>query len=398
MRFGNVRQRDGVWMVRDYWGTDPITGRPIRPQKSFPEARTREEAEKAAEEWRARTAPFRELRSGEGFVPLLYRYIASLRAENAAKLTTVDTYASLVRCYVAPYLGAKKVGEMNQRHIHELYDVLAVRGGRDGRGISPATLRKLHNFLRGAVRWMVDGGVLESNFMDSIDAPRADRREAASFGVDDFERLSAALERALRLPAADRSGRMRRSCAMAAYISLWSGARCGEVCGLSVDDFRRSVRGGWELHIGHTVAETSEGLIRTAPKSASGRRSVALSDRAADEVRRHLEWRASFAPADSRERPLVCAKPGVWMRPSTVSRQFSRMRDAIGLPRGTSFHTLRHTHASWLLANGISVREVSQRLGHSKPTMTLETYAHVLPGSDRAAAEAFERAAGRTGL
>ena len=234
--------------------------------------------------------------------------------------------------------------------------------------------------------------------MDSIDAPRADRREAASFGVDDFERLSAALERALRLPAADRSGRMRRSCAMAAYISLWSGARCGEVCGLSVDDFRRSMRGGWELHIGHTVAETSEGLIRTAPKSASGRRSVALSDRAAEEVRRHLEWRASFAPAGGRASPLVCAKPGVWMRPSTVSRQFSRLRDAIGLPAGTSFHTLRHTHASWLLANGISVREVSQRLGHSKPTMTLETYAHVLPGSDRAAAEAFERAAGRTGL
>ena len=52
-------------------------------------------------------------------------------------------------------------------------------------------------------------------------------------------------------------------------------------------------------------------------------------------------------------------------------------------------HDLRHTHASLLLAAGMPVKVVSERLGHASPTVTLTVYAHVMPGNQRQAADTF---------
>ena len=51
-----------------------------------------------------------------------------------------------------------------------------------------------------------------------------------------------------------------------------------------------------------------------------------------------------------------------------------------------TFHALRHTHASILLASGLPVLTVSKRLGHSKASMTLDVYGHLMPRADDAAA------------
>lgn len=181
---------------------------------------------------------------------------------------------------------------------------------------------------------------------------------------------------------------------MAAYLSLWSGARCGEICALAADDFRPTIDGRLELHIGHTISETSAGLLRTAPKSAAGMRTVAISHEAGRTLAAYLDDQPGNMRV-RRDAPLIPGENGSWMRPSMVSRCFSAMRDGLGLPREATFHTLRHTHAAWLIANGVDVRTVAARMGHAKVTMTLETYAHVMPGSDRAAADAFESAAMR---
>ena len=55
-----------------------------------------------------------------------------------------------------------------------------------------------------------------------------------------------------------------------------------------------------------------------------------------------------------------------------------------------SFHALRHTHASALIAAGIDVVKISKRLGHSSPTVTLRIYAHLFAPDDDAAAVAID--------
>jgi integrase len=62
----------------------------------------------------------------------------------------------------------------------------------------------------------------------------------------------------------------------------------------------------------------------------------------------------------------------------------------VGL-KGVRFHDLRHSNASQLLRQGVPVKVVSARLGHSNATVTLNTYAHVLAGDDERAAEIMER-------
>jgi integrase len=60
------------------------------------------------------------------------------------------------------------------------------------------------------------------------------------------------------------------------------------------------------------------------------------------------------------------------------------------MPR-VSFHALRHTHASVLIRAGVDILTISRRLGRSKPSVTLDTYGHLIEGSDKAAAEAISR-------
>lgn len=95
--------------------------------------------------------------------------------------------------------------------------------------------------------------------------------------------------------------------------------------------------------------------------------------------------------------PLVTLD-GSYMRPTTVSRAFGRIRDSCGLPRGITFHSLRHTHASWLIAAGCDLKTLSERMGHADEATTLRIYGHLMPGRDAEAArifgEARRRAAG----
>jgi integrase len=71
----------------------------------------------------------------------------------------------------------------------------------------------------------------------------------------------------------------------------------------------------------------------------------------------------------------------------------TRCRDAIGpgLLPVIRLHDLRHTHATLLLARGVPVKVVSERLGHASPVITLQVYAHVMPGNQRDAADLFAR-------
>ena len=74
--------------------------------------------------------------------------------------------------------------------------------------------------------------------------------------------------------------------------------------------------------------------------------------------------------------------------PESFSQLFTRSSDEAGLPR-IRFHDLRHTHASLLVAAGVPIKVVAERLGHGHPGFTMHTYQHLLPGMSAAAATKF---------
>ena len=81
---------------------------------------------------------------------------------------------------------------------------------------------------------------------------------------------------------------------------------------------------------------------------------------------------------------------GTPLDPSTVTHMFSKVVRKAGLGY-LRFHDLRHSYASIMLAAGVNVKVISQSMGHANIGITLDTYAHLLPGMGRSAAESFDK-------
>ena len=79
------------------------------------------------------------------------------------------------------------------------------------------------------------------------------------------------------------------------------------------------------------------------------------------------------------------------LQPSNVSSDWGDLAGRLGIP-GVTFHGLRHTHASQLIAAGVDIVTVSKRLGHAKPSVTLAIYAHMFHTDDSKAAAAINAA------
>ena len=75
--------------------------------------------------------------------------------------------------------------------------------------------------------------------------------------------------------------------------------------------------------------------------------------------------------------------------PARHLQSFERIARRAGV-RVIRLHDLRHTHGTLLIAAGVPVKVVSERLGHATPAFTIDTYQHVLPGMQADAARIFE--------
>ena len=128
-----------------------------------------------------------------------------------------------------------------------------------------------------------------------------------------------------------------------------------------------------------------------APKSRAAERTILLPAEAVAALRLHKD-RQAFARAKVGELwadldLVVATGAGGPLRSANVTRAFGRIVERAGVPR-IRFHDLRHTHATWLIAAGHPITAVSERLGHAKVSITLDTYAHVVAKTRDWAAEA----------
>ena len=132
------------------------------------------------------------------------------------------------------------------------------------------------------------------------------------------------------------------------------------------------------------------------PKTAHGRRTVSLPPSAVAVLREHrrqlLETRLALGLGRPDGQTLLFSQPsGSAIPPNRLTRRWQDACVALDLPR-VSFHGLRHTHASALIAAGLDVVAVSRRLGHASPTVTLGVYGHLYRKDDSGAASAIEAA------
>jgi integrase len=110
------------------------------------------------------------------------------------------------------------------------------------------------------------------------------------------------------------------------------------------------------------------------------------------------ELRQQFGPDYREDLNLIFANlNGAPLRPDSISASVSLLCRRLGLPKGASLHTLRHSHGSVLLADGVDLATVSERLGHSSVRVTADIYSHALRGRDQDAAKRWDEFMRRNG-
>ncbi|WP_449314887.1 tyrosine-type recombinase/integrase [Rubneribacter sp.] len=381
----NVKVRrgaGGIWECRTYLGRS-ASGKAIRPYKRFPHAATEEEAQALAETWAANLTADGAVMSAR-LTDLLEDYV-QLRERNGASPNSIRSYRLFVR-YAERYLKTANARDLSVMDFNRFEQRLLMPKGDGGQGLCRNSVINVHNFLRGAYNHFVDAGVCEANPLVFVAKPSPERHEAAALTEWDFGDLNAKLEEALGKEVLTKADYRAAVYAFAAWFSLVTGMRVGEVCAVHRIEVKRSQL---YVHVGGTVVEKT-GVKPYRKNVTKGRkcRNVSVTDEDIARIEAFVELQNRFLGRLGASIPLVTIN-GSYMRPSTVSKAFSRIRDDCKLPQEITFHSLRHTHASWLIANGCDLKTLSERLGHADEATTLRIYGHLMPGRDAEAARLF---------
>ena len=163
-----------------------------------------------------------------------------------------------------------------------------------------------------------------------------------------------------------------------------TGARRGEVLALRWSDIRDG-----RATFARSLSQTKQGLLFKGTKSERPR-VVKLPESALTGLEAHRkqqnEFRRQFGPGYQGGDLIFSNRDGSPLMPDSVSAAVSLLFRKLKLPKGASLHSLRHTHTSHLLADGVPLPVVSARLGHSSVRVTAEIYSHMIHGRDDEAA------------
>lgn len=370
---GGVRQRrQGVWEVRIEAGRDALTGRRIQVSRSV--HGTKRDAQRLLN---ALLAAQEAGHGGHGSTATLRHLIDQWLTQSAPDLspTTLRRYRSLISCHIDPALGDRAVHRIKTEDLDRFYLALLQR-----QGLSPSSIRQVHAILRRALRHAVKWGWLTSNPASNATPPRL---RSPGLQPPDPTELAKLLHQAEQVDPA--FGHFL-------HLAATTGARRGELCALRWRDIDFSTS---RLSISKAIIEVPGGLAEKDTKTHASR-TISLDTetvRRLKALHRAAVRSARLVAQQLRDDAFVFSTDPAsripWT-PGAASKRFQSIRDATGLRR-VRLHDLRHFTATRLLAEGVPVRTVSGRLGHSNPTTTLNVYAHFLAEGDRSAASIIGR-------
>lgn len=297
-------------------------------------------------------------------------------AKSTTQPSTWESYRINVEKHIVPALGPRRLQRLTPGILNAFYADLLQQGRRDGRGLSPKTVRNIHVILRKALGDAVRWDLVPRNVAALADPPKVKYRRAGAMQTWNADQL----RRFLRLVSPD-------PLYPAFLLAATTGMRRGEILGLRWQDL--DLEKG-TLSIQQTVILINYEVLVAEPKTARGRRSIALDSQTVATLRSHRARQAEerlAAGMRARDRDLVFAREdGEPIHPERVRQTFARFVRKSDLPP-IRFHDLRHTHATLALAAGVHPKVVSERLGHATVAFTMDIYSHAIPALEAKAAQ-----------
>lgn len=299
--------------------------------------------------------------------------------KNSIELTTYASYAMMIKNRIAPYYKAKKVKlkELTPKDIQDYYQY-----GLNVEKVSANTVIHRHANIRKSLQYALKTGLIDFNPADRVERPRKGKYAASTYNGKELEGLFAIVK--------------GKKIELAVILGAFYGLRRSEVVGLKWDaiDFERKT-----LTIKHTVTEvTLDGkntvIEKDRTKTKSSYRSLPLVEpfeellhrmKAEQELNRKV---CRNAYCKDYLQYIYVDELGERIKPGYVTQNFTLTLENNGLKK-IRFHDLRHSCASLLYANGVSLKEIQEWLGHSDISTTSNIYTHLDYSSKVASANAI---------
>ncbi|MCD8316062.1 MAG: site-specific integrase [Eggerthellaceae bacterium] len=396
-----VKDKDGKpiknkWKIEVYDGKDPITGRRLR--------RTRVVNGTKSQAQKIKRQMIQERENGLDIAAQKYTltefadmYTKDRLIKGGATERTIREERTRLR-HVEEWLGNKQLKDITPAMINTVYANI-----QDTYNLSTSTLHHTHAALKRVLAQAVDYDIIPKNPCDKVKAPKLADTNRRSLTTEEYLEFYARLDEAEaeayaeleqkearqydRKKAFDRDylvGVAPLSTLIGIRVGIATGMRLGEVLALCwgcVDLDRKKLK----------VTQSLEASGRVKPpKSKAGIRTISLDDDAVKHLRNWKERQrvelAKIGITQTDQTPVVSDTLGSYFDHSNYCRRWRQYREQAGFP-DLLFHELRHTQATQLLSNGVDVKTVQARLGHSNASITLNHYAHAIPENDEVAAD-----------
>lgn len=282
------------------------------------------------------------------------------------KPRTADNYESMINTHIIPGIGEPYLSDLEPDQIQRFYNKLY----NCGLGLSPATIRKIHNIVYASLKRAVINGLLLKNPAEDLELPEIETPKIKAFNET---------EETIFLNAAKSS-----YCYDAFLMGFDTGLRMGELLAIYWSDIDLKV-GIVSVHCNLMVVKNRDKksgepnyklIIQDRPKTKASVRKVPLTAR----VIKMLKIRK--LKAEDPEGLVFPSIVGTFINPRNFERSFKNICKKAKLEE-CNVHTMRHTFATKCFKAGIPIKIIMKWLGHSRISHTMDIYTHVLPDLEK---------------
>lgn len=379
----NITKRGDSYRITVYCGRD-VNGKLIRrtttwkPDKKYTEKQLEKEVQKQATLFEEKVLSGQISNGGNmrlvDFVP---QYLENIKAEVAE--TTYKSYIRIINTLIVPALGHLKLKDIKPLHVQKFVNALCGEDMKaDGKGgkLKPATVQRYYVVLQSILHNAYRLELITSNPADSakIKLPPIGEQKTEIYDKEELAQLLSALD----------GEPLMFQCLI--HLAIITGCRRGELVALEWKDIDFS---------SGTVTVSKSAYMRTGEPvgikdtKTHKSRKVAVSPYCLDMLRQlrteQLEKRLKLGTAWKGDDWVFIQNDGSIMYPSSPTLMFNKFLKRKGLPH-KKFHALRHTSATLSLVNGVNIKTVASRLGHSQ-MKTTDRYVHAIEEADRQASD-----------
>lgn len=287
---------------------------------------------------------------------------------------TLQLYSYICRVHIIPAIGKITLTELKPQHLQKLYS------DKLSSGLSARTVQICHVAVHKALKNAVRINLISRNVADSVDKPKIQRPEMHPMTENDLSRF---------LEAAKQGNYYTLF-----YTYLFTGMRRSELLAVRWCDVDLL---GMQISVSRTMQYLNgvkNHVTFKEPKSKKSRRLIALSPSTVFVLEEHRKaqdaMRASLGLPPVTDNDLVFSHwDGSPLLPDSITHAWVKLVRKCDL-KGIRLHDARHTHATIMLKQGVHPKVVQERLGHANISTTLDTYSHVSPGLQEAAAKGFD--------